>query len=283
MPHLGYHGTLSSARAGVYKRVFRTQSPEELTGALLWNQAVAMALHPLITSFEVTLRNRLHVSLSKQASKAAGAVSESFPWYDPNHNWLHLQGETGAKVHRLLNDEGGNRLAIQPSPERVVSALSFGVWTNILDSQLPTPAVEAATFFDVFPHYPVKKPQKHWGFTANRKVVVERVKDVRAWRNRLSHCKPVWSEGWFRSSPNQHWQSMLARVCSRRQQLEETLSWMCPDTLQVCQQGFSGRLWSHLATDEAVFSFVNEHLAASWGPNPPAFDPAAFANYKARP
>ena len=281
MPHIRYQDTLSTARVGVYRRVFRTQSPEETTGALLWNQAIVMALHPLITSFEVALRNRIHVSLSRQASQAA-SLSDSFPWYDSNLGWLHLQGETGSKVERLLSDGAGVRLAVLPTPERIVSALSFGVWTNILDSQLPTPPVEVHTFSDVFPHYPAKKPSRHWAYAPTRKVVIERVKDVRAWRNRLSHCKPVWSEGWFRASPAQHWQDMLRRVRSRRQELEEVLGWMCPDTLAVCRQSFPGRLLDGVATEEAVYDYVHGNMAATVGPVYPAPDPTAFGTYKAR-
>lgn len=282
MPHQEYQDTLSSPRAGVYKRVFRTKTAEEATGALLWNQAVIMALHPLIMSFEVALRNRIHVSLSRQASQSTGNPSDSFAWYDPQQGWLQLQGETGAKIGRLLNDEAGLRLAHQPSPERVVSALSFGVWTNILDSQLPRPPVELRTFSDVFPNYPTKKPSRYWAFAPNRKSVVERVKDVRAWRNRLSHCKPVWSEGWFRASPTQHWQEMLRRVSARRQEVEEVLGWICPHTAQVCRQSFPGRLFDGMVTENAVFDYLQGHLGATRGPEYPVPDPTDLQNYKDR-
>ena len=281
MPYQPYLTTLSGPRTGVYKRVFRTQTPEETTGAMLWGQAVAMALQPLLVSFEVVLRNRIHASLSAQASELAGSPCASFAWYDQLSGWHKLEGETFNKVEKLLNDDFGARLAIPPSPDRVVSGLSFGVWSNILDAQLPTPTVQARTFKEVFPHHP--KVKKHWGHGENRKAAVAIVKDVRVWRNRISHCKPVWSEGWFRNSPTQHWSDVMRRVVSRRLELLEVLGWMCPQTVDVYQRGFTGRLFDGLITEDAMYDFVHAQLAAANGPTYPVPNAAALHAYKLRP
>jgi len=61
MPYQAFLETLSGPRSGVYKRVFRTLTPEETGGAVLWGQAMSMALQSLMLTFEVTLRNRIHV------------------------------------------------------------------------------------------------------------------------------------------------------------------------------------------------------------------------------
>ena len=281
MPYQQYLTTLSGSRTGVYKRVFRTHTVEETTGAMLWGQSVGMALQPLLVSFEVVLRNRIHASLSVQASELAGPPSTSFAWYDQHSGWHKLEGETFNKVEKLLNNELGARLPAPPSPDRVVSGLSFGVWSNILDAQLPTPTVEARTFKEVFPNHP--KVKRHWGHGENRKAAVAIVKDVRAWRNRISHCKPIWSEGWFRNSQNQHWSDVLRRVASRRLELLEVLGWMCPQTLDVYQRGFAGRLFDGLITEDALYDFVNVQLAAATGPTYPPPDAAALTAYKARP
>ncbi|MDD2811120.1 hypothetical protein [Rhodoferax sp.] len=281
MPYQQYLTTLSGPRTGVYKRVFRTQTPEETAGAMLWGQAVAMALQPLLVSFEVVLRNRIHASLSSQASEQTGTPCTSFAWYDQQSGWHKLEGETFNKVEKLLNDDLGIRLAVPPSPDRVVSGLSFGVWTNILDAQLPTPPVQARTFREVFPNHP--KAKKHWGHGDNRKAAVAIVKDVRLWRNRISHCKPVWSEGWYRNSPTQHWSDVLRRVASRRLELLEVLGWMCPQTVDVYRRGFAGRLFDGLIAEDAMYDFVHTQLAAATGPTYPTPADAALQAYRVRP
>ncbi len=281
MPFQSFLETLSAPRTGVYRRVFRTQSPEEATGAVLWGQAASMALHACMLMFEVALRNRIHLSLSRQATESTGTVSDSFAWYDHCLGMHKLEGATFEKVEALLCDDQRTRLKVQPSPDRVIARLPFGVWPNILDQQLPTPVIEARTFLDVFGHHP--KARKHWKHNANRKAAVEVVKDVRAWRNRIAHCKPVWSEGWYRNSATQHWSEVLNRVTARRQSMLEVLGWICPKTLEVCRRSYSGHLFDELLTERGLMA----HLVRPLEPHPPATyppaDPQTLKAYKARP
>lgn len=281
MPYQTFLDTLSAPRSGIYRRVFRTQTPEETCGAILWGQSIGVALQAFVHTFEVVLRNRIHATLSRQATETPGPAQDSFSWYDHLNGGRQLQGETFAKVEAVLCDKHRVRLPTLPSPDRVVARLPFGVWPNILDAQLPTPNVEVRTFRDVFPHHP--KAKRHWNYDTNRKVAVEALKDVRAWRNRLAHCKPVWSEGWFRSSPTQHWTEVVSRLKGRRTEALEVLGWMCPRTVEVYRNGYAGRLFEALATDEAVFAHIQQPLVASTIPGFVVVDQAAFAAYKARP
>lgn len=136
MPYQSFIDTLSTPRSGVYKQVFRTQSVQETSGAVLWGQAMTMSLQSLTSTFEVALRNRIHTSLSRQASlKLQEASLDDFPWYDDSLGWKKLEGDTYGKVFELLS-ANGIRIKTPPSPHRVVASLSLGVWPNILDSQL---------------------------------------------------------------------------------------------------------------------------------------------------
>jgi hypothetical protein len=281
MPYQTFLDTLSMPRSGIYKRVFRTLTPEETSGAILWGQSMGVALQAFVHTFEVVLRNRIHTTLSRQETETRGPPQDSFAWYDHQQGSRQLQGETFSKVEAILSGKTGVRLPTLPSPDRVIARLPFGVWPNILDAQLPTPKVEVRTFQDVFPHHP--KAKRHWSYDTNRKTVVEVLKDVRVWRNRLAHCKPVWSEGWFRSSPTQHWTEVVNRLKGRRVEVLEVLEWMCPRTAEVYRQGYAGRLFDVLATDEAVFAHIQQPLAASAVPNFTVVNPAAFTAYKARP
>lgn len=281
MPYQAFLETHSGPRSGVYKRVFRTQTPEETGGAVLWGQAMSMALQSLMQTFEVTLRNRIHASLSRQATEKSAALSDSFAWYDYKLGMHKLEGETFDKIERVLCDDQGIRLKAQPSPDRVVARLSFGVWPNVLEQQLPTPVIQARTFLDVFSHYP-KKPRKHWSHADNRKAAVDKVKDVKGWRNRIAHCKPVWTEGWYRSSATQHWTEVLNRVRSRQVEMLEVLGWMCPHTVHVYKQSYGGRLFDELTTEQAVLAHITQPEVPFAGPVYPKPDPAVLAAYKAR-
>lgn len=279
MPYQGFLDTLSAPRTGVYKRVFRTHTAQETAGAVLWAQAMSMALQSLMMTFEVALRNRIHVSLSRQATEKSGVPSDSFAWYDHQLGMRKLEGETYAKIEAILCGNQNVRLAVQPNPDRVIARLPFGVWPNMLDQQLPTPVIEARTFQEVFPHHP--KAKKHWKHGDNRKAAVDGLKDVRAWRNRIAHCKPVWSEGWYRSSSAQHWTEVLSRVKSRRAGVLEMLGWICPNTLQIHNASWGGRLFDELATDRAVLAHLTQPLHPGAGPTYPEAAPTLLRAYKA--
>lgn len=279
MPYQEFLETLSAPRTGVYKRIFRTQTPEETGGAVLWGQAMSMVLQSLMSVFEVALRNRIHVSLSRQGTEKT-VLADSFAWYDHQLGMHKLEGETFAKVETILSNDQKVRLKAQPSPDRVIARLSFGVWPNILDQQLPTPVIQARTFEDVFHYHP--KAKNHWKHGENRKAAVERLKDVRTWRNRIAHCKPIWSEGWYRNSPSQHWTEVLDRAKSRRAGMLEVLGWICPRTLDVYKQSFSGRLFDELATEHAVMAHMLQPLEPAAGPTYLEADPGVLRAYKAR-
>jgi len=280
MPYESYLGSISHPRSGIYRRVFRTQTPEETSGAILWSQAMASSLLTLTSMLEVALRNRIHLSLSRQSSLAVtGAEQDSHAWYDHTLGWKTLNGETYSKVQDLLY-KNGMRLQIQPTPDRVVSRLSFGVWPNILDSQL-TQTEQRQTFNDVFSHHP-KKVRKHWDFENARKDCVAVCKDAQNMRNRLSHCRPLWPEGWFRNDGIQHWTDMLNRLSSRRASFVQALSWICPGTASMYATSFAGQWFDQLSQADAVIAYVQQPLAAGVNLQIPKADATAMKAYMAR-
>lgn len=279
MPYQNFLATLSSPRSGVYKRVFRTQNEVETSGAILWGQTVGMSLMSLVLTFEVALRNRVHSSLSRQAStKIHNNPVDSFPWYDNQKGWIQLNGESQTKVEKLLC-ANGLRLQAQPPPDQVISRLSFGFWSNTLDSQLSA-AIEALTFSEVFPHHP--KAKKHWKYSTNRKAAVAVIKDVQVWRNRVAHCKPVWNEGWYRSSTAQHWSELLSRLQAKQHEVLTHLEWMCPETASLYQSSFAGRLFTSLLSESAIWAHLQAPTSIGHTPifNPP--NPDEVQAYKSR-
>lgn len=279
MPYENFLGTVSSPRSGVYKRVFRTQNEIETCGAILWGQQVTMSLLSLTQNFEVALRNRIHVSLSRQlSSKAITQSLDSFAWYDKELGGLQLSGESLEKVERILS-ANHLRLRVQPPPDQVISRLSFGFWSNILDSQLP-PAIAAKTFPEVFPYHPANK--HHWKHVRNQKPVVDIIKGVQVWRNRLAHCKPVWNEGWFRSSTNQHWTELLPRLKQKHSEVLDCLSWICPATSAIYTNSFAGKIFPALLSEEAIVAHLQGPTAFGVSPIFTAPTPQEIVAYKAR-
>lgn len=282
MPYQTYLTTASDPRSRVYAHVFRTKSDEETCGAMLWSQAMSAALTTLISNFEVALRNRIHVSLSRQASAQVGAkvAVDSFPWYDHTLGWRTLSGETYSKVEELLC-ANGVRLAVQPAPDRVIAGLSFGVWPSILDVQL-TQQQQRQLFYDVFPHHPRYK-KKHWDFDTARDATAQRCRTVLNLRNRISHCKPLWPKGWYSSKgSSQHWTDMLQRLKGTRAEIIELLDWMCPGTSNICQNSFGGQWFNQLAAQDAVLHYLQQPLAAGAALAVPAADAATLQAYVAR-
>ncbi|WP_037247482.1 hypothetical protein [Rhodoferax saidenbachensis] len=249
---------LSVPRVGIYRNLFRTQSDDETVGAVLWGQAMAAALQPLICTSEVALRNRIHASLSRQASVHASLQpSKSYPWYDQRLGWKTLEGETLAKVEDLLI-KNGMLLTNPPSPDRVVAELSLGVWPNILESQL-TNKQQQDTFNDVFPDHP-NRHRKHWKHSNAREDAIARCKDLQRLRNRIAHRGPIWPENWSHGRP--HWTEMLDRLRARRAQLLELLSWICAASADIHSQSLMGRLFDHLCTTDAVMAFMLDPINA---------------------
>lgn len=243
---------LSAPRVGVYRNLFRTQTDDETVGAVLWGQTMAAALQPLICTSEVALRNRIHASLSRQASVHAGhPATKSYPWYDHRLGWKKLEGETFAKIEDLLL-KNGMPLAPQPSPDRVVAELSLGVWPNILESQL-TNREQQETFNDVFPDHP-NRQRKHWKYPNAREDAIARCKDLQCLRNRIAHRGPIWPENWSQGRP--HWTDVVGRLKARRADLLELLSWICSASAEIHRLSLMGRMFDELCTNDAVMAFM---------------------------
>jgi len=242
-----------------YAVAFRTTGNQELLGAYLWAQATSAAFQPFISLAEVTLRNAIHTSLSLQAS---GHQSDSYPWYDRHAaGGLQLMGRTDESVRELLftGPAYGVRKTPQPAPDKVVSELSFGVWSDVLASQLPR-LNQARTFADVFANYPNSKPA-HWSFGPNRVIVVDRVKKLQRLRNRVSHFEPVWSASTFQGpTGGRHWSHAIKALSACKQELAELLRWVSIPSWDMYQASFARQWLDRMVTTNAVKSFMHEPL-----------------------
>ena len=244
-------GLLGSPRLSPYKQNFKPKTDEELLGAYQWAQAVSASLHPLLGLVEVVLRNAIHESLSLQCSAKA---SNSFPWYDRAENRsIVLRGKSLAKIEDLLC-EGTPQLRkqIQPTPDLVVSRLSFGFWPNVLEELGNRHAPR--TFTDVFPFYPHSKPT-HWSYEPNKNKVVMRLKRFQDLRNRVCHFEVVWKPHWV-GAQGTHWSHGVQGLKSFHDAIVELLEWCSQDAAQHYRGSFGCNWFSQLCTTNAVMAFM---------------------------
>lgn len=245
---------MSSPRMRTYQKAFKPADDKQLLGAYLWGQAVGAAFQPFISLTEVTLRNAIHTSLSSQLS---GGKSSSYAWYDRAlASSLPLTGKTHDMVEEVLCDRNKVRLATQPTPDAVVASLSFGVWSDVLASQL-TDLTRGQTFTEVFTHHPHSK-KSYWVHAASRVPVVDRVKKLQRLRNRVSHFEPVWSPTMLEGNSGRSWSHAVQALAGCSTEFVELLGWISPAAAQVYKTSFPREWLARLISTNAVKAFMHD-------------------------
>ena len=265
--------SLSQPRIHAYDQLFKPQCDTQRMGVYLWGQAVSASLQPFLTVFEVAFRNAIHISLSLQATKFTSA---SYPWYDVTQpNSLKIVGHSLEKVNEFLFEpiaKGGARRVPAPTPDAVISRLSFGIWPDLLAQQIPK-SQRPRTYEDVFRQHP-KSNLKYWGNPTHRHEVVMLCKKVQSLRNRVSHAEPVWKPQWLKNVNGRHWSSSVLGLKTYHAELLQLLEWVSCPAAQVYRASFAYSWFLQLCTTNAVFAFMNDplntaHLAPIAKPIPP--------------
>ncbi|MCV2355381.1 hypothetical protein LNV09_14600 [Paucibacter sp. B2R-40] len=247
---------LAAPRVQPYKTHFKPANDDEHLGAYMWGQAVSASFHPFLGIAEVVLRNAIHETLSTQCS---GGSSTSYPWYDRAlANSVPIQGKSLEKVEALLcSGSPPIRKAIQPSPDKVISELTFGIWPNVMEGLSQRFAPRA--FTAVFPNHPNSKPQ-HWSYVPNKAPLVLRLKRLQDLRNRVAHFEPVWKPHWL-GSPNTHWSHSVQALRQLHTELLELVEWSAPDAVIAYKGSFGWNWFNRLCTTNAVTAFMSDQSA----------------------
>lgn len=257
---------LSTPRLQPYVQAFKPASDQGQLGAYLWGQAVSASLHPFLGFAEVVIRNAIHQSLSMQCSKDS---STSYPWYDRAANGsIILKGKSQTKVENLLFEGTPPiRKAIQPTPDLVVSRLSFGFWPNVMEELNQRYAPQ--TFNDVFSHHP-HSARRHWSFDKNKEVVVLKLKRLQDLRNRVCHFEAVWKHHWL-GADGTHWSRAVKKLRELHTEMQELVGWCSPLAITTYKSSFGHNWFSRLCTTGAVAAFMtNESEWARFPEFPPA-------------
>jgi hypothetical protein len=129
------------------------------------NTQLSEALYGVVQGFEITLRNAIHLSLSK----AHGQM-----WFE-NDLLITGESEKGAvrEARRAIEDEPQ-----VVTPARVVAELNFGFWVRLLSSEYDR-TLWGPFFRRIFP------------MKLDRRAVHSRILNIKTLRNRIAHHKRI--------------------------------------------------------------------------------------------
>jgi hypothetical protein len=186
---------ITNERLNSYKPVFQYSDDAELVGAYLWNAHVCSALYPLLIVAEVALRNSIDTALVKSIGHF---------WWSSNR--LHYSSFTPgnlepfavraikqnfSKAADQVRRDKRSRYNIRharPTHHEVIAKTEFSTWEFILDSEFMGPNL-------IWPTHLGAVFRGRWPSSRAStmlRTTKDLVKTVREFRNRVSHCEPVW-------------------------------------------------------------------------------------------
>ena len=266
----------AAPRLATLKAFFKTTTDQDLLGCYAWNQAVASGLFPLLGDFEVALRNRLHLVLSRYH----GGV-DSFNWMLPRPNPAHLRNPAAPKTlpskHKFSTKtrleleslkkkiEGQKGAGYVATPDDIVAGLNFAFWEQLIKglSHSSQPGGLQATILSaVFPNAPdlAVVPHGHADFQNRVTILLKRIREV---RNRVGHHDSLWGTpefdeygvlGFVPRRPR-HTVKSLQKFCS---QLSWFAAWIDPAIPQHMRE--SDHWWSFhaLLSRDALATYRRE-------------------------
>lgn len=171
---------LSKPRLTSYTGYFQTKSHDEVVGIYLWNGALAAHFSTLLGYLEIALRNKIH--------KALTHAHNTGNWFTK----VTLDKESLSKLDRIRYDGFGKSRKLRvpaPSPDEIVSKLSFGFWTSVLSS-LGT--WSGTVIPAIFPNHQLSQTPLAWGTAKSRKAAMQFLYELKSFRNRIAHHEPIW-------------------------------------------------------------------------------------------
>ncbi|WP_323142362.1 hypothetical protein [Massilia phyllosphaerae] len=195
---------ISSPRLGSYRLIFSPANDAEVYGIYVWAQHAAGSLYPLTQNAEITLRN----AIDNVATQRFGQYWWKLSSFNGIGTQLFQDGITSAarKLDKSWEDKERKRLGlrrIMPIPtvrpvwkhEEIIAATDFSVWQFVLHDAFASKTQTTHQQYlwplsmpDVFRQFSNvdKKPNEA------RRQLINIVKEIRDYRNRLFHHEPIW-------------------------------------------------------------------------------------------
>lgn len=264
--------SISSPRLSSYKNIFHCHSDEACIPYYRWNQSLSSELYILLSTIEVCLRNSIHEALSEETSvKFTGNTNNNFCWYDYFFFFeVDKKGqrkydrfgnpiftETGKAFRKLTHNK--QNVNLNRLPQVVISKLEFGKWSYILSAK----KYENGDLIDwnklfpiIFPNFKDMHPSKH-------QTIIERIKVVKGWRNRLAHLEPVWKfsdvkdpiDGRVLVIEPKNQKEVLQRLNNEMTRAIQLLFWLCLDTCDHYKMSGSYKNLSSLISNDGIEKF----------------------------
>lgn len=185
---------LSHARLSNYRSFFGAVDDTEALGLYQWNEELSAVLFRTISLLEVVLRNQFHQAMSRRYGAVGGNGSRD--WYV--HVKLNQRSES--KIQRITHKKSGEQWLLRvpaPSPDDVVSGLTFGFWPHLLDLKFDLqgqPVAWGPILVDVLPGHR-QRQASYWAKQKHRDTLFARLDLCNELRNRIAHHEPIWKLG----------------------------------------------------------------------------------------
>ncbi len=184
VPAADFEQIISKPRIDSYRGYWKVSS-DAAVSMYMWNTEVCSEMGKLLAYFEICLRNAIHreLSLNVTAANPSGAVS-SYAWWGP------LNSQLNSTAQWLIAKEIQGA-ASPPTPDEVVSRLSFGFWPNMVSWIGKT---RTSLLRGIFPSHPLSAPgaSPSWSNKAARRKALDEIFEVKDARNRVAHHEPLW-------------------------------------------------------------------------------------------
>jgi len=145
------------------------------------NIRLAQAFHPILSQFEVVLRNSLNIILSTHFTD---------PDWIINQKTGFMRDNSLRSSHYFLKtcvQKTENKLARRAIPitaGKIVSDQTFGFWLSFFLSHHYS--LVRGQPIHIFPHKPLAE---------NRASIYDKLNDIKNFRNRVNHCEPLCFNG----------------------------------------------------------------------------------------
>ncbi|KQR78512.1 hypothetical protein ASG35_08765 [Burkholderia sp. Leaf177] len=188
---------LSRARLKNYRTFFGAVDDRAAYGLYCWNDAISASLSRALAFTEIALRNQFHAALSARYGEGAASSRD---WYAH----LCLNPKSTSLIQKITHERRRVSGAYEqiprspaPSPDDVVSKLSFGFWPHVLDISFDNdncPLDWPAMLMEIVPGHR-HSSLAFWSRPRNRDNLFARIDFCKDLRNRIAHLEPVWKAG----------------------------------------------------------------------------------------
>lgn len=185
---------LSHARLSNYRSFFGAADDAQALALYQWNDDLSAVLFRTISLVEVVLRNQFHHAMSLRYGVVGSQGSKD--WYAHVALGAHSRSRITDITHYRQGQQMLPRIPA-PSPDDVVSSLTFGFWPHLLNLKADSHnhALDwGPILVDVLPGHR-QRQATYWAKLKHRDALFARLDLCNELRNRIAHHEPVWKLG----------------------------------------------------------------------------------------